>query len=116
MSEEAILLALLSNNRADTSDQPDITIGTKGLLHILERTENHIGEGGSKSDGVFEIGDREIVLTGEDDFVGEVVESIVGVECVEFLLCLNCCESSDNEVASTLVVDLVAFNVVCDVV
>lgn len=45
-----------------------------------------------------------------------MLESVVGVECVKFFLCLDGCKSPDDEVVSTLVADFVAGNVVGEVV
>lgn len=119
LSVVAVLLTLLANDGADTVDQTSITVDTEAMLDILEGTEDDVGEGGGKGNGILEVVDREAVLAGLNGAGVEVGQSIVGVQCVELLLSLNCCQGRQNLGNATSfawdVPALIAWDVVGDV-
>ena len=110
---EAVLLALLADDRANTTDQLVVTVISEDGLDVWESAEDDIGELRGESDGVIEVVDRELVLAWLDRLAGELIECAVGVELVELFLRQDDLERGEHLLA---VGDLViAGNVVRDV-
>jgi len=80
LAVESILFAFLTNDRADSTDQPDVSVRAEGVLHILKRAQDEIGEGRCETDGLFKTGDWEVVFAWEDGRFAKVDESVVGIE------------------------------------
>lgn len=87
------LLALLTNNGADTTDQRIISGNTKVLLYNLEGAKDDIGEGLSETNGLFKGLNTEGVLARLDcllDTAAKLYQGAVGVEEVKFFLLRQC--------------------------
>ena len=96
---EAVLLTLLADDRADTSDKAVVTNVGEECLDVWEGGKNNIGERRCKGDSVHEVVDREVVRARQDGLAGERVEGTVCVQLVELLLSADDLERAEHEVA-----------------
>lgn len=85
-TEPSLLFTFLPNDGGNLASQIDITPEGKALHHILQGTQDDIGESHGESDGRFEVRNGESVRAGLDLIHLEVFQRIVGAESMKFLL------------------------------
>lgn len=82
----------------------------------MQCAKDHVGEGGSKTDGVGEGRDWELVFARLDWRSTEMCKGTIGIERVELFLGLDCGEGVEHELLDPVAADAVAWHIVCDVV
>jgi hypothetical protein len=80
------LFAFLADDGCDATGEAIVTVLSEDLDHVLQGAEDDVGEGCGESDGIIDVGGRELVLAGEDGGLAEVFEAFLGVDCVELFL------------------------------
>jgi len=102
---ETVLLALLTDNTADATDEAGIIVVGEIGLYVRQSGENDIGELGDQGDRVVEFIDGEGIIAGRDDVAhGNLGESAAGVQLVELHSCEDGVEGVEDLVA---VIDLI---------
>lgn len=108
---EAVLLAFLSDDGADTTYQAIVAVQAKVSLDIWQRAEDDVGECGGERDGGHEIRDWGHICAGQDGRV-EDLQRAVGIQGVQLFLGLHGGDGVDHGLSLLLVLELVAFDVI----
>jgi len=105
LAVESVLLALLSDDGSDSSDQTGVAIGAHESCNVLKRAQDYISESGGKSDGIIEVVDWEVVLARLDWSIGvELCQGVVGVDGMKLFLCLDSGNCVDDKVHISAIV------------